>query len=281
MDRSCDLAVGGMIDHQVKNSSGNYYFERVFHRSIACTAHFHAGYELIYAEGGAVDVTVNGVEIPLSTGQMLLIAPYAVHTVRAVGTTTPIVVFSGDHIADRDARMCAALYGAFTPSADALAFLRQTLYAPQPPETLLLQACLYLVCHECLCRAPALSSGRDPVFVQRVTATLQQTQGDVSAAALARTLGYEYHYFSRLFHRNFAMRFAPFMQLYRFDRACRLLADPALTVTQVAGACGFGSVRNFDRVFASLAGRTPSGYRAHLRGDRAPAAPQERADREL
>ena len=64
MDRNCDQAVGGMIDHQVKNSSGNYYFERVFHRSIACAAHFHAGYELIYAEVGAVDVTVNGANGP-------------------------------------------------------------------------------------------------------------------------------------------------------------------------------------------------------------------------
>ena len=73
----------------------------------------------------------------------------------------------------------------------------------------------------------------------------------------------------------------PFFFVQSSIAALRLLADPALTVTQVAGAYGFGSVRNFDRVFASLAGRTPSGYRAHLCGDRAPAAPQERVDREL
>jgi LacI family transcriptional regulator len=47
----------------------------------------------------------------------------------------------------------------------------------------------------------------------------------------------------------------------RLQRAKRLLADPSLTIAQVAGACGFARAQLFSTVFRREIGMTPSEYR--------------------
>ena len=52
------------------------------------------------------------------------------------------------------------------------------------------------------------------------------------------------------------------MNIFRFKRACALLADTELPITQVSYESGFRSVRSFNEIFKRLAGISPSAYRA-------------------
>ena len=85
---------------------------------------------------------------------------------------------------------------------------------------------------------------------------------DVTLSDVAEELGYEYHYLSSLFNDCFDMNFKSFINLLRYDAACRMLADKSVDITSVASECGFGSIRNFNRVFKKMSGLTPREFRS-------------------
>jgi len=78
---------------------------------------------------------------------------------------------------------------------------------------------------------------------------------------VAETCGLTTFAFSRAFKKEFGITFQEHLSRLRVDRAQRLLADPRLSVTAVAGAAGFGDLSHFSRTFRRYVGSSPSAYR--------------------
>ncbi|MBI5393698.1 MAG: helix-turn-helix transcriptional regulator [Verrucomicrobia bacterium] len=70
--------------------------------------------------------------------------------------------------------------------------------------------------------------------------------------------------FSRFFHQHTARTFPAFVNELRIGRACRWLAETNQSVTEIALACGFANLSNFNRQFQRLKGTTPSCFRNRL-----------------
>ena len=64
--------------------------------------------------------------------------------------------------------------------------------------------------------------------------------------------------FSRAFKQTYAMTFRDYVVGYRLKEACRLLENPATSVTDVAYAVGFNDASYFARVFKQRLGLPPS-----------------------
>ena len=47
----------------------------------------------------------------------------------------------------------------------------------------------------------------------------------------------------------------------RINRACKLLGEDSLNITEIANECGFSTIRTFNRVFLKTVGMTPKAYR--------------------
>ena len=74
-------------------------------------------------------------------------------------------------------------------------------------------------------------------------------------------MGYSESYFSRYFKNIFGVTFSQYMNAIKTSDAMLLLrGNPDLTITQVAGYCGFNSIRHFNRVFKNLTGSSPSDF---------------------
>lgn len=69
-------------------------------------------------------------------------------------------------------------------------------------------------------------------------------------------------HFSRQFRATFGQTPHRYLQRRRIERACALLRDTALPVTEIAFAVGLASLGTFSRTFTSIIGRSPSDYRA-------------------
>ncbi len=82
---------------------------------------------------------------------------------------------------------------------------------------------------------------------------------------VARAASLSKFHFCRLFRRETGLAFRDYLQGLRVQRARALLADPRLTVTEVAYAVGFNDLSHFDKVFRRIAGVPPSEYRRTLR----------------
>ncbi len=60
------------------------------------------------------------------------------------------------------------------------------------------------------------------------------------------------------------LSFSDLVASIRISRALELLANDDLNITEIAYACGFGSIRSFNRVFIKTMQCTPSEYRKEI-----------------
>lgn len=248
-----------MIWHQTGNSQGNYTFDARFYIKTTYRPHFHRNFELIHAISGECTVEVATLKIPVKQGQYLLIPPYAIHSFSMDECCKLwVCVFSADHIGDHSS---SDLRAPFSCEADIQEFLNHHLIFSQSPERLMAQSCLYMVCHQCdkadiLC---SLDFDRIIQITRIITDNLSQ---DLTMAETAKLLGFEYHYFSRLFHQLFSMNFRQYLNLYRTEQACTLLRTTQNDISDIALQCGFQTLRSFNRAFKAATGQTPSEYRS-------------------
>ena len=77
-------------------------------------------------------------------------------------------------------------------------------------------------------------------------------------AALARVAGVSPRQLNRLFARHLGQRTMHYYLMLRLEKARSILRNSSLTVTQVALACGFGSVNTFSTRFREAFGHPPS-----------------------
>ena len=95
-------------------------------------------------------------------------------------------------------------------------------------------------------------------LVNRITADVA---APLSAAELAAELGMSESRFSRFFRKATGNTFTDFVNRIRINRACQLLMESDLKITQVCFDVGFNNVANFNRRFLEIKGMTPSDFR--------------------
>jgi AraC-like DNA-binding protein len=89
---------------------------------------------------------------------------------------------------------------------------------------------------------------------QRITEPIYLEQVARRAGMSAASLG-------RYFRTRTGKTFPAYLNELRVARVCRLLVETDATVTEVALACGFDSMANFDQQFRRLHGCSPTAYR--------------------
>ena len=75
-------------------------------------------------------------------------------------------------------------------------------------------------------------------------------------------------YFSRLFKEFTGLSYVEFITKERLNRACELLANATLSITDVALMSGFASISTFNRCFLKYRKDTPSSFRAKYLQDK-------------
>lgn len=256
-----------MIMHQVQNSYSNYNYNTYIYSNICLSAHFHKNYELIYVLKGDAEVYMNSIPYRLETGEMLLVSPYTVHSFSVSSSSRIWVgVFAEDYISGFAKKNSSLQYSKFRCSEKVDDFLKEHLVFQGQPSLNMAKGCLYIMCNECIENASVVNSGADTDFKGKVIAFISKNLSDeISLAKASRSLGYEYHYFSNLFHQYFEMNFKEFVNIFRIEYANEWLRDTTKDIAYVAAECGFQSIRNFNRVFKKFNGKTPSEYRKGLK----------------
>jgi AraC-like DNA-binding protein/CheY-like chemotaxis protein len=66
--------------------------------------------------------------------------------------------------------------------------------------------------------------------------------------------------FSRMFKKEHAKTFREYLLSYRIHKACELLGNPGVNVTEVAFTVGFNDASYFSRAFKRVVGQTPTAF---------------------
>jgi len=87
---------------------------------------------------------------------------------------------------------------------------------------------------------------------------------DVPLAILADVVKLSPYHFVRAFKQSFGLPPHRYLSSLRMQRAKSLLANPAMSVTQVGFNLGFSDTSSFTTTFRKHTGLTPTAYRRNL-----------------
>lgn len=85
---------------------------------------------------------------------------------------------------------------------------------------------------------------------------------DITLEKVADVAGFSKFHFSRLFKQCSGYNFYDYLCFRRIKSAETLLADPSMSITEVALQSGFSSLSTFNRTFRKVKNCTPSEYRS-------------------
>ena len=85
---------------------------------------------------------------------------------------------------------------------------------------------------------------------------------ELSLRRVAKAVNMHPNYLSERFKQVTGINFVEYVARTRFDKACRLLHDGDLRISEIAFAAGFQSLSQFNRVFRKLCGKWPTQFRA-------------------
>ena len=227
-------------------------------------AHLHNCLEFSFCTEGEVILNVDGSEISLRKNQGIMIPPNSIHSYKTHNTSQYYTILVGLDVLPELSELLKYKHPArLTFSTDdLLSTLLSDFYASKQ-SYFAAKALLYLA-SEALARDNAFlakgDSSNNPCI--RIMEYIRENfQHEVTLDGLARVTGYNYQYISKLVRKQFGMTFTFLLARYRVSYACNLLDKHQDTISQIALASGFGSIRSFNRVFRQILGVTPAEYR--------------------
>ncbi len=253
--------------HQVSNSRTKFNYNAFIYEDIEWKTHFHKNFELVYSIEGEHTVYIDRRAYTIEAGELILIPPNMLHSlVISKNARAWVGVFSADYVALFAKTESDKQYSKFRCSETVESYLKQVLFYQGTPERYMIKSALYAVMCECLKNAHVVDriANMDD-FNEILDYIAKNYDKPMTMSSVAKELGYEYHYFSSVFHKCFSMNFKEYLNLHRFERACELMAHSECSLTEIAMASGFQSIRSFNYAFKSISGMTPTEYRRSFR----------------
>ena len=228
--------------------------------------HWHEDCELLWVEQGSVDIFCGKQPRRLEKGDGFLIGGGQVHCMHAKTPDTVLLVFFYDgalmapYLAGRTLSdpLFSADYG--VPETYSAVF---SLLCGDGALRSGFAACellsLVLRIHAGEGTEPVKGTRKTDDSLKRLLTEMDAHPDAATFSEAAARMNMSEAYFSRFFHEATGLAFSDYLNYLRTEKAVSLLQEKKMSVTEVSVACGFGTIRSFNRVFKALTGYTPSG----------------------
>lgn len=236
-------------------------------RNNHCMPHFHQCVEVAQVWEGAMQAVVDGRQFVIGAGQMAVVSSYALHCFatpeRSLVTVAVIPLDSIPAIQARLKQMSFCHCLLTEPPDLAVSLLRMMDGCPDlgSRETVTgLSQALLGVLMDAVGLVPATSSPtgdamRSMIAYMQTHFTQSLTLGD-----LAEHFSYSCSRVSHLFQSELCTSFTAYLNQLRCRMAVSLLREGTLSVTDIAGAVGYNTLRSFYRAFGAIYHMPPLAY---------------------
>lgn len=239
--------------------------------------HLHRNVEIIYLKAGASSCTVDLVPYELRPGDVLFVFSEQLHSY-APPTGIPenyALLFPPDipvfkEIFDTMLPTCPILHGVVTEEIEALFHAARSAYnADKNGDRFAAgaaQGYISIILSKLLPQLPMQKKSqlRDNLEHRLIRYCAAHYTEPITLESVAKEFGYSPAYLSRFFKSKFKVGFSRFITHLRLEEAKKMVRSEG-NMTEVAYACGFGSMRNFNRAFKESVDMTPSEYRKSKR----------------
>ena len=282
MDGSRDVISGDKL-----LSPGKIITIRPHTRFIAFPEHTHDYVEMVYMCRGQTVHRVNGREIVLREGELLLLGQHARQSIApasrediAVNFIVRPAFFSATlpYLGEEETPLRRFIVGCLTgenetgclhfqvsgvlPIQNLIENMLYTLTEDTPNKRGILQMTMGLLFAQLLNNSQSLQfASQDQNAVVSVLRYVEEHYRDGSLGEIAESLHYELSSLSRLIRRKTGRNYTELVQEKRLSQAAWLLRNTERNVDEIARAVGYENMTYFHRLFRDRYGQSPRAYR--------------------
>ena len=236
--------------------------------------HFHSHVEITYLLSGKYSAVVDEVHYDLEAGDLMVVFPYQIHEYistdgtnrEMVITATPEVfteyqvviqnklphrpIIRASEITEECRMLLHWLYNTHSNDKDVL-----------PLRKSLINTVFWYFIH----RVELLETQSSPLQIfQRIVKYCNDhyLEESLSLDSISLALGISKFHISRIISQKLKINFSTYVNTLRINHACNLLNTTDESITYIALECGYGTIRNFNRIFLKYMGQTPSEFKA-------------------
>ncbi len=239
-------------------------FEADYFTNLKCPVHINGECEILCCKKGELQVNVNDTQFTLRQNQTLFIMPFEYHEFSTPKNSECIrfIIYSQSAQSFFDTiENKKATKRIFTTDIKTLNYI-ESILEPNP-DIVTTKAITYVLSRMILknCQFAENSNGELSLFTKSLNYILNNFASGITLESTAKNLGVHPVHLSRTFSNNSKYKFTEYLNLMKFSNAQLLLKNTDKSITEISFESGFNSLRNFNRIFYSIAKMTPSEYR--------------------
>lgn len=234
--------------------------------NLQCEMHINPEMEFIYVLEGSLTVLYDDSRVLLKPGEAAMILPYRLHKfLPSEDCRAPVLMFSytlaeGFYITYR---LLAEQNRKFVVSRELVGYIQSVLTREESGYHLYEIRSLYyaLLSAYLAGGVPMVAAGDGSAVLRSVIEYVSEHALEEMTLATACEKLHLSESKVRCALKALNMSFVDLLVSIRISHALKLLASDNMNITEVAYACGFGSIRSFNRAFVRVMQCTPSEYR--------------------
>lgn len=267
--------------HEVRSYDSDFMVWCSSYKNISFLAHWHKEIELIYIRGGCARISINDQIFVAREGDLVLCDSGNIHYSDShdMDNSLDFIIF--------DPNIVTSLYEKtnFSHSLISANMLTEfdltdklihliNILKTEPKEKMpyyreIITATLTEFWYQLLRKLPTESSQTTQVNKRdTMLYDLQQLLSyidthyyeNLSLSFAADKLGFSESHFSKIFKKLTGINYVNYINLIRIEHAASRIKNTPDKITDIAVDCGFNNIRNFNRVFKSITGLTPTDF---------------------
>lgn len=244
--------------------------ERVWtgrYRNLHNLPHWHLECELIYIEKGKTTVSHNHKEYSLLPGDAIFLASGEIHYIKSEKDSIVFIcMFDSSLIRDilQTGRLASAKLQHSYSIPACFEEIKKELNDQKPFFELRTGAQITSLMIEIFRKeeVTAKNHQREQTSIsnyKNLLLEIEEKYSYITFSDAAGFMGLSEPYFSKFFRTISGMTFSQYLNTVRLEKAIEMLhsRDRQLSITEIAAACGFDTIRHFNRTFKDLTGMSP------------------------
>lgn len=265
--------------YETKKSDKANYFTIFNSKNMSFPPHLHSYIEIIYVMEGNITVNINDNVKKLTQGDVAVSFPNDIHSYNTEGVSRVIVmIFSPEIISGYFKKVAnKTLKDSFLNKEiidESIYVLVDMLFNEfkTSNDEYVIKGFLYSIIGKLNKYFIFIDSKH--AYNTTIQSLLKYIEGNydknITLESVAKTLGFSKFYLSRIFTNKIGYQFNDYVNRLRINAAQKLISETDMLIFNIALECGFESLRNFNRVFKSYTGVTPTEFRKEMKLAKSP-----------
>ncbi len=254
------------MKYQIRPERG---FSDFFHcnnyNNVSFLSHVHSHIEFVFVLKGSIDITVENQKHILKSGDVAIIMPYEIHEeISGEDVDIFIIACPPEYISEyRQILRGKAFKPNFTKFEQSHREIIFDIIKSNFEDNLLKKALLYATVSLFVnkCESFEKSAFEYDVYRKAISYISENYMEDITLEKTAFNIGVTVSHLSRVLNSDGKPGFSEIVNSLRVFAAKQLLEQNNIPASEVAFKTGFGSIRNFNRVFKKTFGYNPSDIR--------------------